>query len=238
MLDAEQESAVERYVRGGGGWVGVHAAADTEYDWPFMATLLGGARFRSHPRIQEAVVEVEDRRHPSTRDLGTRWERTDEWYAFRASPRADARVLLSLDELSYEEGTSGMGGDHPIAWCRDVGEGRAWYTALGHTKESYSEPAFRRHLRGGILTAAGRVAADCRPGPRIAAPQRLAAGALRRTGLPVVSRARAGAPPACASAPPGGSSGCGARVARGCACARGPASMRASSPASGRRARC
>jgi type 1 glutamine amidotransferase len=189
VLDAPQEAALESFVREGGGWVGVHAAADTEYDWPFYATLLGGARFESHPRIQEADIEVEDRTHPSTRHLRMRWTRTDEWYAFRENPRAQARILLRLDDSSYDPGDSGMGAEHPIAWCRDVGRGRAFYTGLGHTRESWSEPAFRRHLLGGILSAAGREPADCTPrerdGPRVEAPFAIERRALRRRGLPV-----------------------------------------------------
>jgi type 1 glutamine amidotransferase len=189
VLDARQEAAVERFVRGGGGWVGIHAAADTEYDWPFMGELLAGARFRSHPPVQEADVEVEDRSHPSTRHLGMRWTRTDEWYAFRRNPRPRARILLRLDESSYDAGESTMGGEHPIAWCRDVGRGRAWYTGLGHTRESYAEPDFRRHLLGGILSAAGREPADCSPrerdGPRVLAPRAIGRRVLRRRGVPV-----------------------------------------------------
>jgi type 1 glutamine amidotransferase len=189
VLEAPQEAAVERFVRGGGGWVGVHAAADTEYGWPFMAELLGGAHFDSHPPIQPAEIEVEDRRHPSTRHLGRRWARTDEWYAFRANPRPQARILLRLDESSYDPGESGMGAEHPIAWCRDLGRGRAWYTGLGHTRESYAERDFRRHLLGGILSTAGEAPADCSPrrrdGPRVRAPMSIGRGELRRRGLPV-----------------------------------------------------
>jgi type 1 glutamine amidotransferase len=154
VLDPPQERAVERYVRGGGGWVGVHSAADTEYDWPFYGTLLAGAWFRGHPAVQPATIRVRSR-DPSTAHLPSRWRRTDEWYAFRVRPRRPARVLLALDEASYAPGEHGMGGDHPIAWSRRVGRGRAWYTGLGHTRESYRERAFRRHLLGGIRWASG-----------------------------------------------------------------------------------
>jgi type 1 glutamine amidotransferase len=153
VLDAPQERAVERYVRGGGGWAGIHAAADTEYRWPFYRTLLGGARFRSHPEIQQASLDVVHRDHPATARVPRRWTRTDEWYAFSARPTA-ARVLLRIDERTYDPGAAAMGADHPMAWHRRVGRGRAFYTALGHTRESYAEPAFRRHLLGGVRWAA------------------------------------------------------------------------------------
>ncbi|MFF9216776.1 lectin [Streptomyces viridosporus] len=160
VLNGAQQTAMEQYIRGGGGYVGVHAAADTEYDWPFYEGL-AGALFRSHPAVQRATVEVEDRAHDATAHLGTTWQRTDEWYDYRTNPRTTAHVLASLDESSYSGGS--MAGDHPIAWCKDYQGGRAFYTGGGHTDESYAEPAFRRHLLGGIRWAAGMTEADCRP---------------------------------------------------------------------------
>ncbi len=141
------------YVEGGGGFVGVHAAACTEYGWPSYGDLLG-ARFAGHPPVQPGRALVEDHDHPATRHLPPVWEVTDEWYDFRTSPRPSARVLLCADESSYDGGT--MGDDHPLAWCRTQGAGRVFYTALGHTVEAYGDPLFRAHLRGGITWAAGR----------------------------------------------------------------------------------
>ncbi|MEU2120185.1 lectin, partial [Streptomyces sp. NPDC016459] len=160
VLDGAKQTAFEQYVKGGGGYVGIHAAADTEYDWPFYEGL-AGALFHSHPAIQSATVRVEDRAHDATAHLGSSWQRTDEWYNYRSNPRTSARVLASLDESSYSGGN--MAGDHPIAWCKDYQGGRAFYTGGGHTDESYAEPAFRRHLLGGIRWAAGMTEADCRP---------------------------------------------------------------------------
>lgn len=157
VLDADAEAAFERYVEAGGGYAGVHAASDTEYEWPFYGRLVG-AYFASHPEIQPAAVDVVDRTHPSTRDLPARWERTDEWYDFREVP-AGVRILATLDESTYEGGA--MGDRHPAAWCHDRLGGRAWYTAGGHTAESYAEPAFRAHLAGGIRYAAGLADGDC-----------------------------------------------------------------------------
>ncbi|OSZ59054.1 glycosyl hydrolase [Streptomyces pharetrae CZA14] len=160
VLTAAQQTAFEQYVQGGGGYAGIHAAADTEYDWPFYAGL-AGALFHSHPAVQSATVKVEDRAHDATAHLGGSWRRTDEWYNYRTNPRTTAHVLASLDESSYAGGN--MAGDHPIAWCKDYQGGRAFYTGGGHTDESYTEPAFRRHLLGGIRWAAGMTDADCRP---------------------------------------------------------------------------
>ena len=159
VLTPRQQRAFRSYIRHGGGWVGIHSAADTEYEWPFYGRLLG-AYFQSHPAIQPATIDVVDRTHPSTRSLPARWTRTDEWYDFRSNPRGAVHVLATLDESSYSGGT--MGSDHPIAWCHPFKAGRSWYTAGGHTSESYSEPLFRRHLLGGILWAAGRARGNCR----------------------------------------------------------------------------
>ncbi|OEJ28396.1 glycosyl hydrolase [Streptomyces agglomeratus] len=160
VLNGTQQTAFEQYIRGGGGYAGIHAAADTEYDWPFYAGL-AGALFHSHPHNQTATVRVEDRAHDATAHLGATWQRFDEWYNYRTNPRTTARVLASLDESSYSGGN--MSGDHPISWCKGYEGGRAFYTGGGHTDESYTEPAFRRHLLGGIRWAAGMTEADCRP---------------------------------------------------------------------------
>ncbi|WP_405987412.1 ThuA domain-containing protein [Streptomyces sp. NBC_00872] len=159
VLNAAQQTAFESYIAAGGGYVGVHAAADTEYDWPWYGGLVG-AYFASHPATQQATVEVEDRSSVSTAHLPQRWTRTDEWYNYRANPRSAVKVLASLDESSYSGGSMG---DHPITWCQNYGGGRAWYTGLGHTEESYADPNFTTMLLGGIQTASGARPADCRP---------------------------------------------------------------------------
>ncbi|WP_410569548.1 ThuA domain-containing protein [Amycolatopsis sp. cmx-4-61] len=152
VLDAAQQPVFESYVEGGGGYVGVHGAADTGYDWPWYGQLVG-ARFKTHPAVQQARIVTEDRAHPATAHLPPVWTRTDEWYDYRASPRGRVQVLQSLDESSYAGG--GMGADHPITWCHPQGRGRAFHTGLGHTTESYAEPAFRALLLGAIRYAAG-----------------------------------------------------------------------------------
>ena len=155
VLTGPQQTAFERFIRAGGGFVGVHAAADTEYNWAWYGRLLG-TRFASHPHIQRASIAVTDRRHPSTAVAPRAWTRVDEWYNFASNPRpfgagpGDAR----RDDATFP-GDGAMGSDHPIAWSHAYQGGRAWYTGGGHTDESYAEPMFRAHLLGGIRYAAG-----------------------------------------------------------------------------------
>jgi len=169
VLDPEGQSALERFVRSGGGWAGVHSASDTEYDWPFYGQLVG-EYFAGHPAVQPATVRVEDGAHPATVALPDLWLRTDEWYNFRASPRAAVHVLATLDEGTYSGGS--MGVDHPIAWCGEVSGGRAIYTAGGHTRDSYTEPLFVAHLAGAVRWAAGLEPGYCGPAER-AVPRRV-----------------------------------------------------------------
>lgn len=149
VLDRPQERAVERFVRRGGGWLGIHAAADAERGWRFYRRDLLGATFTSHPPTQRATVVVEDPDHPATRGLPRRWTRTDEWYGFVRSPRPGVHVVAALDERTYDPAATRMG-DHPIAWWKRAGRGRAFYTALGHTEASYADPRFRRHVLGAL----------------------------------------------------------------------------------------
>jgi cytochrome c len=153
VLDNEQQSAMERFIQAGNGFVGIHAATDTEYEWPWYGTLVG-ARFKVHPAVQQATVQVEDKTHLATKHLPASWVHTDEWYAFDANPRPQVQVLLTVDESSYQAEASAMG-DHPIAWCHAYDGGRAFYTALGHTVESYQDAKVVQHLAGGILWASG-----------------------------------------------------------------------------------
>jgi type 1 glutamine amidotransferase len=155
VLDDAQQAAFEAFVRAGGGYAGVHSASDTEFGWPWYGELVG-AYFAGHPAVQPAIVTVEDAAHPATAHLASAdWMRTDEWYSFDHNPRREVDVLLSLDETSYDPGGLAMG-DHPIAWSQPYDGGRAFYTAGGHTSESYAEPDFLAHVVGGIAWAAAR----------------------------------------------------------------------------------
>jgi len=146
IFNNKQQQALKQFVRSGGGVMGVHAATTTEYNWPWFGNMLG-AYFDQHPRIQEARVHVKDPDHSSTSFLPSAWTRTDEWYNYKQISD-DIHVLLELDERTYEGGTNGA--HHPIAWCHKYEGGHIFYTGLGHTIESYSEPLFRKHLEGGL----------------------------------------------------------------------------------------
>lgn len=152
VLNDEQQKAFTKYIEAGGGFVGVHAATDTEYDWQWYGNLVG-AYFDSHPAQQEAVLDVQDTTNAATAFLPRHWKRFDEWYNFKwISP--NLHVLLTIDEGSYKGGKNP--GYHPMAWYHDYDGGRAFYTELGHTDESYSNPLYLRHLLAGIKYAIGK----------------------------------------------------------------------------------
>lgn len=155
ILNDSQQAAFERYIRSGGGYVGVHSASDTEYDWAWYGGLVGAYfdRVHGHSSVVQATIDVVDHTNPSTVMLPAHWIRTDEWYNFATNPSGHVHVLMTIDETTYKGGV--MGPNHPIAWYHDYDGGRAWYSALGHTSESYSEPLFLAHLWGGITYAMG-----------------------------------------------------------------------------------
>lgn len=152
VLNDSQQAAFESFIRTGRGYVGLHSATDTEYQWPWYGQLVGGnAWFANHPFIQSATLVVEDNSHPSTAHLPASGVLTDEWYNFQANPRPFVDVLVTIDESTYSGGNMG---DHPMTWCHEFDVGRSWYTALGHRSETYQQIGFQRHLLGGILWSA------------------------------------------------------------------------------------
>jgi type 1 glutamine amidotransferase len=112
-----------------------------------------GAYFSNHPAQQTASIILNDSNHLATKGLPAIWTRKDEWYNFKEIS-THINVLLSLDEKSYKGGTNGA--NHPMAWYHEFEGGRVFYTALGHTNESYAEPLFLQHILGGINYAIGR----------------------------------------------------------------------------------
>ena len=175
VLTDPQQAAFERYIQAGGGYVGIHAAADSEYGWPWYGQLVSGY-FRDHPNgTPTATVVVEDATKSSTSHLPARWSRVDEWYNYQTitnpvvngttaagtdvSPRTQTpiHVLLTMDEATYTEsdGSDGVNDDHPIAWCKLYDGGRMFYTGLAHTEASFVEANFLQHLKGGLEVAAG-----------------------------------------------------------------------------------
>jgi len=154
VLNDNQQAAFEKYIQAGNGFVGVHAAADTEYDWEWYGKLVG-AYFESHPNnpnIREAKIIRLNKRNISTKHLDDEFTRNDEWYNYK-NINPNINVLLNLDETSYEGGTNGD--NHPIAWYHEFDGGRAFYTGGGHTAASFTEKDFLQHLLGGIFYAMG-----------------------------------------------------------------------------------
>jgi type 1 glutamine amidotransferase len=173
VLDDSQQAAFERYINRGGGYAGIHAASDTEYDWPWYGALVG-AYFRDHPgsvspQFQTATVNVLDRSTAATKPLPRTWDREDEWYNFRTNPSQSVHVLAEVDEDTYDPrgysvpgGSPGMGDHHPISWCQPFDGGRAFYTGMGHKSEYFTEPLLLAHILGGIRMAAGVAGFPCR----------------------------------------------------------------------------
>lgn len=159
VLNDSQQENFENYIQNGGGFVGIHSAADTEYDWPWYGELVGGW-FNSHPNnpnVRDATVIVVDDSHPATEHLSETWDRADEWYNYKYFYDATHKLLV-MDTESYEG--SEHPGNHPISWYHNYDGGRAFYTGLGHTSESFSEEAFLQHILGGIMYAMGEADAE------------------------------------------------------------------------------
>ncbi len=165
LLNDEGRLALQHYVEGGGGFVGIHTATDTEYKWAWYETLVG-AHFLGHPPVHEAKLTIENRNHPATICFGAdtvKW--TDEFYSFDRNPRknSNVKVLVSIDEKSYNidenlwfKDVNIVMGDHPLIWCQNIGSGRSFHSALGHLAELYDNDMFRKHVTGAILWAAGK----------------------------------------------------------------------------------
>ena len=151
ILDGEQQIELERFMKAGGNWMGIHAAADTEYNWPWYNELCG-AYFLSHPQHQDATMHVLEPSHQSVAHLEKTWTRFDEWYNYK-NIQEGITPVLRVDETTYEGGENGD--FHPIAWYRDFEQGRSFYTGVGHTEESYTDPDFVAHIWGGMQYAWG-----------------------------------------------------------------------------------
>ena len=152
LFDENQQEALVKYIQNGGGFVGIHAATDAEYEWEWYGKMAGGY-FMSHPQQQNAKIKVINKSHPSTKMLPDEIERWDEWYDFK-SMNPGITVLATLDESSYEGGK--MNGNHPIVWYHEFEGGRVFYTGFGHTDETFDESLIQEHILGGILWAISR----------------------------------------------------------------------------------
>lgn len=169
VLTADQKQAFRSYIENGGGFVGIHGAGgDPRYEWRWYVDTLLGAEFKGHtlnPQFQLAVIHIADPSDPIVQGIPLNWTRTDEWYSFEKSPRAPGfQVLATLDEKTYEPKMFWKDirmGDHPIVWKHCVGKGRAFYSALGHSAATYSEPLHLDLLAGAIAWAAGTSGKSC-----------------------------------------------------------------------------
>ena len=156
-----QEQAASWWVEppSGGGFVGIHSASGAERDWPWFWELLGG-KFLRHPKLQTFTIRVVDRDDPSTAHLPATFQWTDEFYFLDHMPKG-LHVLLAGDLTTLNDPAKDkypgkqFGDEFPLAWKHEFEGGRAWYTALGHQKEHYSDPVFMQHILGGILWAMG-----------------------------------------------------------------------------------
>jgi uncharacterized protein len=151
VLNDQQQQAFQQFIRKGGGYVGLHSAADTEYDWAWFGEL-NGAYFKSHPRPQEAVFNIVNENNIATAHLPKVWKRSDELYNFKWIG-TDLNILITIDENSYTGGANGE--DHPMAWYHEFDGGRGFYTALGHDNKSWEDPLYLQHVLGGIKYAMG-----------------------------------------------------------------------------------
>lgn len=156
----DEQKAIEHFIQAGKGFVGIHSAADTEYDWPWYTKMVG-RMFHIHPVIQTAKLKFTGNKFPGLNGFteGQLW--TDEWYQFDAETTTGLNYILAVDEASYnpkvqweKKAGEGMGSFHPISWYHDYDGGRSFYTALGHLPAVYNEPAFLNHIYAGIYWAA------------------------------------------------------------------------------------
>jgi type 1 glutamine amidotransferase len=160
ILNDEQQVAFEKFIKAGKGYVGIHSASDTEYDWPWYTKLVG-MMFKIHPQNQTAYLKVEDSNFPGMERFPKKFLWTDEWYQYGDRKADDLKVLVTVDEKTYDpyakwgdnEG-KGMGAVHPISWYHNYDGGRAFYTGLGHIPLTYSDQTFQDHIYGGIYWAA------------------------------------------------------------------------------------
>ena len=164
-LSDSQKRDLLAFVSEGKGFGGAHSATDTLYAWPEYGELIG-AYFDGHPWAQEVEIHVEDPEHPATRLLEHSFRISDEIYQFRGLSRDKVRVLLTLDESSVDltrPDVRGSDGEFPLAWCHSFGNGRVFYTALGHGDETWEDPRFQDMLEGALLWLVGEVTGDATP---------------------------------------------------------------------------
>ena len=160
IFDSTQQKVMERFIQSGKGFIGIHSASDTEYDWEWYNKLVG-RMFKIHPVIQTARLVITDDKFPGLEGFSGNKLWTDEWYEFGPEKINGLNYILAVDESTYnpkvqwaDKKGEGMGKFHPVAWYHNFDGGRSFYTALGHLPAIYNDPSFLNHLYAGILWAA------------------------------------------------------------------------------------
>ncbi len=156
FLSEKEQNAIEKFIKSGGGFVGIHMATAAERNWEWYHDMLGGVYFTGHPPMQKGLVYLEEKfsEHPLNQGIPKEFEWEDEWYEWNQNPRPNVNVLMTVDESSYEGGK--MGEDHPVAWFLEFQGGKIFYTGLGHKPESYSDPLLIKQIENGILYVIGQ----------------------------------------------------------------------------------
>ncbi len=156
VLTDEQRVLVQEYVENGGKLIGIHGAGDDSHHWDWYQGKLLGAKFSHHPldpQLQEAQVMLDDGAESVLAEgLSKGWKHTDEWYIFFENPRAsDFDILYTINGdqiipngnlLWIKDKNWGMGEDHPVAWSKKVGNGKTFYTSMGHHAAVWEQKAF------------------------------------------------------------------------------------------------
>ncbi len=160
VLDEQEQENMEAFIQAGKGYVGIHAASDTEYEWEWYTQLVG-RMFKTHPANQTTRVTVLDPDFPGMERMPESFLWTDEWYEFGEEKVEGLNYLLTIDESYYDlkapwsdTASEGMGDFHPVAWYHEFDGGRSFYTALGHMEDTFSDKMFLEHIYGGIYWAA------------------------------------------------------------------------------------
>lgn len=173
MTEAQQKALID-FVKGGKAFIGIHSAADPFFRWPEFGEMIGGY-FKNHPwradDAQPVTIKVEDRKHPATKMLPADWTIKEEIYQFESPySRKHIRVLMSLNtaktDMNKPDLLYGKDGDYAVAWCRLFGQGRVFYTSLGHSPSTWNDPLYQKHLLGGITWALGLAKGDATPNPK------------------------------------------------------------------------
>ena len=149
VFNESQKQALKEYINNGGRFVGIHAATDFCSEWEWYGKMVG-AYFEGHPAIQEVKLNIVMPKNKMVKGLPQPWMHRDEWYNFKSFNPA-VKVLIKADETSYQGGN--MKNDHPISWYHEFEGGKVFYTAMGHTKECYTDPLFLKHLFAGMKWA-------------------------------------------------------------------------------------